>query len=91
MTLHLELPADVEARLTTEAQHHNLTLKAYALNKLVALPEYEPAHEETAGEAALRIAKETFWSLPAEELAKLPLDFSINHNHYIHGAPKVEE
>ncbi|MCW3055945.1 MAG: hypothetical protein JWN14_5115 [Chthonomonadales bacterium] len=91
MTLHLELPADVEARLTAEAHQHNLSLEDYALNKLLALPTPRSSYEETAGEAILRLSQETFGSLPPEELAKLPTDFAINHDHYIHGAPKVQE
>jgi hypothetical protein len=91
MTLHLELPADVEARLKAEAQERNLSLEDYALNKLLALPAPEPSHEESAGEATLRLTRETFGTLPPEELAKLPTDFAINHDHYIHGAPKVQE
>lgn len=91
MTLHLELPADVEARLTAEAQAQNLSLEDYALNKILAPPASEPPHEETAGEAILRLTRETFGTLPPEELAKLPTDFAMNHDHYIHGAPKVQE
>lgn len=91
MTLHLELPADVEARLTAEAQASNLSLEDYALNKLLALPAPELPREEAGGEAILRLTRETFGTLPPEELAKLPTDFAINHDHYIHGAPKVHE
>ena len=91
MTLHLELPADVEARLTAEAQQHNLSLEDYALSKLLAQPALESSHEETAGEAILRLSRKTFGTLSPEELAKLPTDFAINHDHYIHGAPKVQE
>ncbi|QYO63620.1 hypothetical protein [Leptolyngbya sp. 7M] len=29
--------------------------------------------------------------IPAEEWDKLPHDGSINHDHYLYGAPKVEE
>ncbi|MGP1371530.1 MAG: DUF2281 domain-containing protein [Almyronema sp.] len=29
--------------------------------------------------------------VPAEEWEKLPHDGSINHDHYLYGAPKVEE
>ena len=60
MTLQLELPADVEARLTVEAQQHNLSLEEYALTKLLALPATELPHAETAGEATLRLTRETF-------------------------------
>ena len=91
MTLHLELPADVEARLTAEAQAQNLSLEDYALNKILAPPAPGSSREETAGEAILRLTRETFGTLPPEELAKLPTDFAINHDHYIHGAPKVRE
>ena len=31
---------------------------------------------------------ETFADLPAEELAKLPIDGAENHNHYFYGWPK---
>jgi hypothetical protein len=89
MTLYLELPADVEARLTAEAQSQNLSLEDYALNKLLALSAPEPSHEETAGEAILRLTRETFGTLPPEEMTKLPTDFATHHDHYIHGAPKV--
>ena len=91
MTLHLELPADVEARLTAEAQAQNLSLEDYALNKILAPLAPEPSREETSGEAILRLTRETFGTLPPEELAKLPTDLAINHDHYIHGAPSVTE
>jgi len=91
MTLHLELPAEIEARLKAEAQEHNLSLEDYALSKLLAQSAPEVAREETAGEAILRLTRETFGTLPPEDLAKLPTDFAVNHDHYIHGAPKVQE
>lgn len=91
MILHLELPADVEARLTAEAQEHNLSLEHYALSKLLAVSSRESGHEESAGEAILRLTQETFGTLSPDELAKLPTDFAVNHDHYIHGAPKVQE
>ena len=90
MILHLELPPEAAARLEAEAAKRGLSNEDYALHKLL-LPEPEPPQEETAGEGILRIARETFWSLPDAELAKLPPDFAINHDHYIHGTPKVEE
>jgi hypothetical protein len=51
----------------------------------------ETSCEETAGEAMLRLTRDTFGTLPPEELAKLPTDFAINHDHYIHGASKVHK
>ena len=90
MILQLELPPEVEAHLEAEAAKRGISKENYALHKLL-LPEPEAFHEETAGEGILRIAKATFWSLPEAELAKLPPDFAINHDHYIHVAPKVEE
>lgn len=29
--------------------------------------------------------------IPEDELASIPTDLSINHDHYLYGAPKVEE
>ena len=91
MTLHLTLPAEVEARLAAEAQENNLSLEDYALSKLLAMPSRESGHEESAGEGILRLTRETFGTLSPDELAKLPADFAVNHDHYIHGAPKVQE
>ena len=91
MTLHLDLPLDAEARLTAEARKSNLSLEDYALNKLLTLPEPEPPREETAGEAILRLTDELFGDMPEEERKKWPADFAINHDHYLHGAPKVQE
>lgn len=93
MTLTLELPPEVEARLGTEAEQQGLTLTEYALQKLLSSPyaSKNMAHEETAGESILRIAAETFGSLPEAERMKLPPDYATNYKHYLHGAPKVEE
>lgn len=39
----------------------------------------------------LERVKEIQAQVPAEEWDKLPHDGSINHDHYLYGAPKVEE
>ena len=92
MTLTLELPPEVEAKLGTEAKQQGLTLAEYALQKLLFSPYANNVlHEETAGESILRIAAETFGSLPEEERMKLPPDYATNCKHYLHGAPKVTE
>ena len=43
--------------------------------------------EEWENDAAKKFLDE----LERQPPLNLPPDFSINHNHYIHGAPKVEE
>ena len=93
MTLTLELPPEVEAKLGIEAEQQGLTLTEYALQKLMFSPYlHENAnHEETSGEFVLRIAAETFGSLPEAEHMKLPPDYATNYKHYLHGAPKVKE
>jgi hypothetical protein len=37
------------------------------------------------------VALELAAKVPPEEWEKLPRDGSINHDHYLYGAPKVEE
>lgn len=87
MTLRLELPPDVEALLTKEAEKEGLTLPEYALRKLMESPEV--LQKETAADSILRLTEEIFEALPDEEKRKLPPDYAINYKHYLHGYPKV--
>ena len=89
MTLTLELPPEIEAKLGTEAEQQGLTLAEYALHKLTLGP--KPIEEMTAGEYVLHLAEQFRDSMPEEEWNKLPSDYAINYEHYLHGAPKVTE
>lgn len=47
----------------------------------------EIEEDEPIWETIIRMGKQ----IPEEELASLPPDLSINHDHYLYGAPKVTE
>lgn len=92
MTLTLELPANVEAMLSAEADKRGVPLPDYALQVLEQSVTLEEADAElTTGEYILQLAKKFHDSIPPEEWAKIPTDLAINHDHYLYGAPKVEE
>ena len=90
MTITLELPPDVAAQLQREAAKHGLSREAYALQKL-RTPDVEPAQAQTAGEAILHLTQELYGEMPPQERGKLPADYAINHDHYLHGGAKVQE
>jgi hypothetical protein len=92
----IELPPGMEAKLETIAAQRGVDVQDVvidALRRLEPPKPKAPEHrgDEPVGEYLLRIAAEMRASIPAEELAKIPSDLSINHDHYLYGAPKVEE
>ena len=84
MTLTLELPAAVELSLQKEAKLNGITVEALALNKLHSRSTHN-------GQNSILALAERIWAkYPEIPGQTLPEDYAINHDHYIHGAPKVE-
>ena len=88
MTLLLELPPDLEARLEREATENGMNVNAYAVAKLSRPAETTPDPAETdnnPGAALLALVEEIYGSLPDEERKRLPPDYAENFRTYEKG------
>jgi predicted transcriptional regulator len=91
MTMSIEVPPELEARLREQAQQRGQELAEYvraALEALVARA-VTPQDEGSGGEASVIGLFEAAWSrLPETERAALPTDLAEHHDHYAYGTPK---
>jgi hypothetical protein len=91
MTLRIELPPDIEAGLLAQAQHHGLSLEAYAQGVL-----NEKSRERQANTSGPQQNTQPIWEVitgimqhvPDEVFDRQPKDAASEHDHYIHGTPK---
>ena len=88
MTLTLELPKELEASLQAQADSRSLTLSQFVLSKLD--DQQGPATDESFSEFIMRATAEARKGVPQDVLHSIPPDLSVNHDHYLYGAPKVE-
>lgn len=96
MTLMIDLPPGMEEKLETIAAQRGVGVQDVVIDALQRLEPPKPKaparrEGEPIGEYLIRMAEELRAGIPAEELAKVPRDLSVNHDHYLYGSPKVEE
>ena len=83
MTIALDLPPELEARLKEAAQAHALSVDQFALQVLEqCLPSAQTARPIWEEFAAL--ASQT----PNDVLRQLPTDGAEQHDHYVYGTAK---
>ena len=92
MTLTINLPPEVEARLEAEAARRGVALPEYALDilKQSVIP-HEARIEETSGESILRLVERLHATMPEGAWEGVPRDLAKNYKHYLYGHPKEEE
>jgi hypothetical protein len=87
----ITLRPETERRLKLYADREGVTLQEYVENAVEALAGSRKASETATPEKPLWERIVEMWEdVPSEELAKLPPDASVNLDHYLYGAPKVE-
>ena len=83
MTLILDLPPEVEARLTDEAKREGLSLEDYALRKLTESDSGSGQPGKGSAENVLRLVQRFKDSLPVEEWNGLPADLATNYKEHL--------
>lgn len=95
MTLMIDLPPGLEEKLETIAAQRGVGIQEVvidALDQLMAETPKAPMRREgePIGEYLVRMAEELRAAIPSEGWAGVPRDLSVNHDHYLYGAEKVE-
>jgi hypothetical protein len=92
MSLTIELPAELEAKLRAVAAQQGVSVSDLALSALERLvtPGQEAIDGMTSGEYLLCLAQK-YAAAPMEEQAALPPDYAKNYKHYLYGHPKEQE
>lgn len=89
------LNPDIERRITEKVKSGFYQSADELIERSLDLLDQRDGAKPSARLAAPRsiweIADEISRSVPDEEWAKLPTDLSKNFDHYLYGAPKVEE
>lgn len=83
MTLMIDLPPAVEARLLSEAEREGLSIEEYALRKLGTPKDNAPTAQVDSGSYVLKLVQEFKDSVSEEEWNGLPADFAVNYKDYI--------
>ena len=94
MTLLIDIPPALEKKLESMAAQRGVNVDVLILETLERLePVEEPINQagEHVGEYLIRLAEELRSGIPVEGWETVPSDLSINHDHYLYGAKKVEE
>ena len=84
MTLTLDLPVEVETRLHSEAVSRGLSIEELAFDKLIS------EQSQPDKNSIVALAERIRAKYSGDKALSFPADFAINHDHYIHGARKVE-
>jgi predicted transcriptional regulator len=93
MTLTIELPAELEAKLRAVAAQQGISVSELALSALEQLvtPRQESIEEMSSGEYLLHLAEKHSVAVPEEGRDALPPDYAKNYKHYLYGYPKEQE
>ena len=93
MPLNIELPAEVERKLSREAARNGVDLPRYAAGVLERSVRDVPAEsvEETAGQRLLDILERLHAEVPPDTWHDVPTDLARNYKHYLYGHPKTDE
>lgn len=88
MTLTIEVPEHLEAKLVADASRQGRSLPDHVLDLLErSMEAQEPSATPTA-HPVLHLAEQIRESVPTEKWAELPADLSVNVDHYLYGHPK---
>ncbi len=90
MTLILELPPELEARLADEAARRSMTVEEVALERLGEANGHEPHAPKPDEHSVIELVRRIHATMPEGALDALPHDGAMNYRHYLYGHPKVE-
>jgi hypothetical protein len=89
MTLTIKLPPDIEKQVEAAATKRGVQPEEIVLD--LVRDKYRPASATNGKSSLQQLARKFHESIPAEAWEGVPKDRSINHDHYLYGAPKVDE